>query len=300
MAFGHGYKKQILHQMPCETKLERMQQKNTSTVARVPTVPTVVDSCTSGWLTTDIYEAELFINRADSRSFTRVTAGIRELPWMADLSGNLFNSLDLSLGTNDFNLDRGDISTKVISNFSFAGSPPSLDVSGAFYDNAVTQMMVGVFDGLGLHSISSLSWNRTREVEIGFSVLPDIGIGSEFANIHFDDTSLGNVLTECTVDLAGAILQYDDGTVISQHLSNVNATQMAYTNVNGNRVQVDDTGFICSFNSSDAFRVLTAGDIQTNQGVANVNAIPANSAFAIEIQTIAGVSMFIPAFAAQW
>lgn len=62
------------------TKAKRRRQEKISTVAGVvPTVPTVADHCTEGWLVTDIYKGEIFINTADNKAYTRGDSGIFEI-----------------------------------------------------------------------------------------------------------------------------------------------------------------------------------------------------------------------------
>ncbi len=60
----------------CTTTQRRRQERNSNTALQVPTVPTVADPCTAGWLATDILLAEMWVNRVDQLVYSRGNTGI--------------------------------------------------------------------------------------------------------------------------------------------------------------------------------------------------------------------------------
>lgn len=65
--------------MSCEVKIKRRKERTFTTAGIVPTVPTVANHCTTGWLSTDIYIGELVINTGDDKVFTRTQSGIVQI-----------------------------------------------------------------------------------------------------------------------------------------------------------------------------------------------------------------------------
>lgn len=65
--------------MACEQITKRRRERQFTTAGVTPTVPTVADHCTSGWLSTDIYKGEIVINLADDAVYTRTDSGIVQI-----------------------------------------------------------------------------------------------------------------------------------------------------------------------------------------------------------------------------
>lgn len=122
--------------MSC-TKVKRRRQEKILTVAgKVPTIPTVADHCTSGWLSTDIYKGEICINVADQIVYSRGDTGIFVL-----------------------NASASSVTNKIITSADFTGSTitgqsiPSLlngltaDIDFSLYSNDGSGALLKVNDG---------------------------------------------------------------------------------------------------------------------------------------------------------
>jgi hypothetical protein len=66
----------------------RILMKRSEIAGEKPTVPPIEDH-TLGWLDTDIYKGEFFINMVDYRMWTRTNTGITEIPVIDPISGKI-------------------------------------------------------------------------------------------------------------------------------------------------------------------------------------------------------------------
>jgi hypothetical protein len=66
----------------------RILLKRSDVAGVIPTVPAVEDH-TLGWLETDIYKGEFFLNMADYKLWTRTNTGITEIPVIDPISGKI-------------------------------------------------------------------------------------------------------------------------------------------------------------------------------------------------------------------
>ncbi len=73
----------------------RRQERRFTTTGQVPTVPTVADHKTTGWLDTDIYIGEIVINTADDKMYTRTAGGIVEITGSSSSSLWQQNGIDI-------------------------------------------------------------------------------------------------------------------------------------------------------------------------------------------------------------
>lgn len=151
------------------TKAKRRRQEKISTVAGVvPTVPTVADHCTNGWLATDIYKGEIFINTADNKAYTRGNAGIFEITSSASgvqtVTGNIVDNTDpanpviesrvLEVNTTTAgtpaNTDPTTLASFTLPANTLSANDDFIDIQVSFTGDAGTEVIASVYvNGLG-------------------------------------------------------------------------------------------------------------------------------------------------------
>ena len=171
----------------------RIQMKRTSQTGVVPTINSG-DTIDNTWLTTDILPAELFLNSADNKLYTRTDAGIYEL--IMNASGSTLDDLYLPLTGGTF-----DSNASVASNTSTASGPNALawgtnntasgtnSVIGGGFSNQVTENNSAVIAGY-LNQVSGYNSAVIGGYENNVSGTDSTVLGGSYSVVIADESQV--------------------------------------------------------------------------------------------------------------
>lgn len=194
-------------------EFKRMILKISDVESEVATIPSTNDHTDGSWLTTDIYEGELFLNVVNNILQTRTEAGIVTLyngagssvNW-GDILGTLSDQTDLQNALNDkINYSDYTPSHSLLVQQSGTGSPTSLSVGN--------ETLVGRLSGAG-SEITDLSVTEVKDLLGDDTLIETITVGTRALLLTDRNKNLEND-GDCTITIpTNADVSFPIGTQI--------------------------------------------------------------------------------------